>query len=108
MNHGQVRQREPRLEIPALRKSAKGMPCTIQKEGECNGDEATTVWCHSPFGNDKGMGLKAHDSNGCFGCSGCHAWLDGTRGDERHEIFERAKDRTYYLLFERGKLKVLS
>lgn len=107
MSHGQVRQREPRLEIPALRKSANGMPCTIQRVGTCNGREDTTVWCHSPFGKDKGVGMKAHDSNGCFGCGPCHDWLDRTRDPERREVFERAKDRSYYLLFERGKLKVV-
>lgn len=61
--------------------SAKGAQCTARFPGICNGDPATTVWCHlngHAFG--KGAGIKAHDVCGFAGCSSCHAYLDTGHG----------------------------
>lgn len=61
--------------------SAKGAQCTARFPGICNGDPATTVWCHlngHSFG--KGAGIKAHDVCGFAGCSACHAYLDTGHG----------------------------
>lgn len=61
-----------------IRKAARGQDCTIRLPNVCNGDSATTVLCHSNSLSDgKGMGLKAPDTAAAFGCSTCHAVLDG-------------------------------
>lgn len=85
-----VRAREPKITKPRkalkssrpkmtpIRASARGQDCTLRFEGICNRNPETTVWCHSNRIEDgKGMGLKARDEEGCYGCSDCHAWLDG-------------------------------
>lgn len=58
-----------------LRDSAKGQPCTLQFDGICNHDPATTVLAHlrSPV---KGVGNKGDDFHAVFACSACHAALD--------------------------------
>jgi hypothetical protein len=61
-----------------IRASAHMQECTLRFEGICNRNPETTVWCHSNRLEDgKGMSLKAPDEQGCYGCSDCHAWLDG-------------------------------
>lgn len=61
-----------------IRKSARGQECTLRFPGICNRNPDTTAWCHSNRLEDgKGMGIKARDEEGCYGCSDCHAWLDG-------------------------------
>jgi len=61
-----------------IRASARGQDCTLRFAGICNRNPETTVWCHSNrLADGKGMGLKAPDHEGCYGCSDCHAWLDG-------------------------------
>jgi len=56
---------------------ARGKPCTLRLPGICNGNPETTVFCHLNTGAaGKGMGLKAHDALGFFGCSACHAAYD--------------------------------
>lgn len=61
-----------------IRKSARGQECTLRFPGICNRNPETTAWCHSNRLEDgKGMGIKARDEEGCYGCSDCHAWLDG-------------------------------
>lgn len=60
---------------------AKGQPCHARFPGICNGDTEKTVFCHlngAAFG--KGMGVKAHDVLGFFGCSSCHDYYDVTHG----------------------------
>lgn len=61
-----------------IRDSARGEDCTLRLPDCCNHNPETTVWCHGnghEYG--KGMGLKADDRNGCYGCSACHDVLDG-------------------------------
>lgn len=60
---------------------AKGQQCTARFPSICNGDPATTVFCHlngAAFG--KGLGVKAHDVLGFFGCRACHAYYDTGHG----------------------------
>jgi len=57
-----------------LRKSARGRNCEIRIPSVCNGNPETTVLCHLPGG---GMGGKRPDLFGAFGCSDCHAAVDG-------------------------------
>lgn len=89
-----------------IRDAAKGEECTMNSEF-CNHDPATVVFCHlnDPFAG-KGMGQKADDCAGFFGCSGCHeaydcgrlAWNDGW-------LVLRAYYRTTRRLLDRGILK---
>lgn len=106
----EIRQREPRLEIPALTKAVRDFPCTLEVPGVCWGfREGCIVWCHSNKDrHGKGKGLKAHDCFGAAGCTPCHRYVDTHRGPEVDEIMQRGRDRTLYLLFERGKLKVVT
>ena len=60
---------------PKLRESAAGEQCTLNLAPYCNGDPSTTVLCHLPF--DSGMGIKSHDLSSAYGCSSCHAVIDG-------------------------------
>jgi hypothetical protein len=67
-----------RPKMTPIRKSARREACTLRFPGICNRNPETTAWCHSNRAEDgKGMGLKARDEEGCYGCSDCHAWLDG-------------------------------
>lgn len=52
----------------------------MQIPGVCNANPETVVLCHSnQLADGKGMGLKAPDTEGCFGCSACHDVLDGRK-----------------------------
>lgn len=64
--------RQPRIEVPKLRKSAKGGPCHLQTP-VCNGQWETVVLCHPSNG---AMSMKADDLVGVFGCSSCHDLVD--------------------------------
>ena len=67
-----------RPKMTPIRASARGQDCTLRFPGICNRNPETTAWCHSNrLADGKGMGLKAPDHHGCYGCSDCHAWLDG-------------------------------
>jgi hypothetical protein len=67
-----------RPKMTPIRASARGQDCTLRFPGICNRNPETTAWCHSNRLEDgKGMGSKAPDHQGCYGCSDCHAWLDG-------------------------------
>jgi hypothetical protein len=72
------RLKSSRPKMTPIRASAHMQECTLRFPGICNRDPETTVWCHSNRLEDgKGMSLKAPDEEGCYGCSDCHAWLDG-------------------------------
>ena len=46
--------------------------------GVCNGNNETTVACHSNLAaHGKGMGIKADDRYVAWGCSSCHDAIDG-------------------------------
>ena len=92
-----------------IRKSAKGEDCTLNVPGYCNFNPETVVWCHSPFmEHGHGVGLKAHDTDGCYGCSGCHFWLDtdskrlGVPKHERELTYYRGHSRSMRRLIEKG------
>lgn len=73
-----MRSKGPKM--TPIRKAARGQDCTLRISGVCNFDPDTTVLCHSNMLSDgKGMGLKAPDTEACFGCSACHDLLDGRR-----------------------------
>lgn len=99
--------REPRLVMPSLTRTAEGRECTLMVPGVCNGRTDTTVWAHSNQDrHGKGKGLKSHDPFGAWACFACHNWYDQGRDPDRHDVFERGRDRTFYQLFKEGTLKV--
>lgn len=78
----EARTRKPmkkgRPQMTPIRRAARNQECTLQLVGVCNRDSSTVVLCHSNRLEDgKGMGFKAPDTAGCFGCSSCHDVLDG-------------------------------
>ena len=95
-----------------IRNSARDKACTMQSP-RCNGNPATVVWCHSNKSeHGKGMGLKAHDIFGFYGCSGCHHWYDiESRQDrsvtelERNTYYQRAADRSLLIIVQEGILR---
>ena len=74
-----------------LRKSARGAPCTLRLPDCAPGPENNTVvLCHY---KGAGMALKHNDRYAVYGCSACHALLDGPESDlpmPYDEIFARA------------------
>ena len=103
-----MKSRGPKM--TPIRKAARGQDCTLRIPGVCNFDPDTTVLCHSNnLADGKGMGLKAPDTEACFGCSACHDVLDGRR--PRPEwmsynmllgAFEGAKQATHVILRRMG------
>lgn len=65
-----------------LRKLAKDQSCLIRIPGHCIGGGETTVLCHIRMIGLSGMGLKAPDILGAFGCRACHSICDGQQKSE--------------------------
>lgn len=90
-----------------IRKSAKGKECTLQIHGVCNQNPETVVLCHlsSPT---KGMGIKSDDHWGVYGCSNCHAWLDGNYASvvDRQQLLMNALYWTQKILIEEGLITI--
>ena len=88
-------------------KAAKGEPCFLNGP-KCTGGYDDTVWCHlnESFAG-KGIGKKADDSAGFFGCFWCHDWYDGRTGFSRPSDKDilRAVVLSYRRLFDRGIIK---
>lgn len=55
---------------------AKGRPCEIRAAAVCASSE-TVVLCHVRMTGISGLGFKAPDWLGAFGCSRCHDIVDG-------------------------------
>lgn len=89
-----------------LRNFARGMPCQIRMPGVCNGDPDTTVLCHLRMIGISGMGMKANDLLGAWGCSDCHRYVDTHGIDGRTALLE-GMARTQALILERGLVKVV-
>ncbi len=92
-----------------IRRAARGEECTLMIPGACNYRTDSTVLCHR---NGAGMGMKAADTDACFGCHGCHAVLDGhvkrpdwLSYDELLARFEIAVERTHIILKRMGLIK---
>jgi hypothetical protein len=95
-----------------LRDSARDEPCTMNSP-MCNGNPETVVWCHSNFHeHGKGVGLKAHDVFGFYGCSGCHQWFDHDSKRyaeglaDRRDYYQRAHDKSIVRAIEKGVIRV--
>lgn len=58
-----------------ITESARDEVCQIRIPGVCNHGNA--VWCHANgSAAGKGIGMKAHDLLGAYGCSNCHDEYD--------------------------------
>jgi hypothetical protein len=97
-----------RLESARIRRAAEGQSCTMQSP-YCNGSADTVVFCHSNLPEHTGgMGMKASDVHGWFGCVGCHDWFDGRKDNKlppesvRREWFGYANARTLQILVRDG------
>jgi hypothetical protein len=109
-------QRKPikvrRQKLSKIRSAARDQDCTLGFP-VCNGSNETTVLCHSNLLEDgKGMGLKASDESGAFGCSACHDVLDGRAPrpagftyDQMISQFRQAVAATHVVLRRLGFLK---
>ena len=86
----------------AITQAANGEACTV-----CGRNDGTTVFCHlNESWAGKGMGQKADDFAGFFGCESCHWRYDnGSKVIEGWEIM-RAMYRTWRRLLDRGILRV--
>jgi predicted CxxxxCH...CXXCH cytochrome family protein len=95
-----------------LRDSAKGEDCTLQIFPYCNGNPETVVLCHISTASSSGMGLKAPDWFGVYGCSSCHDVIDlrvDVSSDQFIDLprFERdALFRTWQRMIEKGLIKI--
>lgn len=88
----------------AIRKAANGEACTV-----CGRNDGTTVFCHlNESWAGKGIGRKADDIAGFFGCMDCHQRYDhGTTIPRNYaETLMRAMYRTWVRLIETGIITV--
>jgi hypothetical protein len=81
-----------------LREQARGRPCMIRMPGVCNGDPETTVLCHLRMAGITGIGMKANDFLGAWGCSECHRYVDTHGIDGRTALLEGMARTQAYLL----------
>ncbi|MFV1626822.1 MULTISPECIES: nuclease domain-containing protein [unclassified Phaeobacter] len=70
----------PKIRSEGIMDAAEGAPCTLRIASfvpgrRCAGHE-TTVGCHLPIWG-KGKSTKVTDMGVAFGCSACHAIIDG-------------------------------
>ena len=97
------------IRSPKILKAAKGQQCTLNIPGICNWNPETTVACHVGVVN-KGTGQKCDDVFIVFGCSACHAEIDGKTmyyaRDDLKEYILLALEKTWLILFELDLLKV--
>lgn len=105
-----IRMKTKGPRMTPIRRAAKDQDCTLRIPGVCNYNPATTVLCHSNFlEHGKGLGLKAPDTEACFGCSACHDVLDGRAPRpswlmlfKLEAAFIRARNLTHEILKQKG------
>lgn len=88
-----------------LRKQARGRPCMIRVPAVCNGNPETVVLCHLRMVGITGMGMKANDLLGAWGCSDCHRYVDTHGIDGRTALLE-GMARTQAVLLSEGIINV--
>lgn len=91
-----------------ITKSARGQDCQVRLPGICNFNSETTVYCHV---GGAGMGRKANDIHGAYGCSSCHDALDhriscGFDSVELQVYHYDGMVRTQLILMEKGLIKI--
>jgi len=100
-----LQKRKP-IRSKAIRNAARGEPCTV-----CGRNDGTTVFCHlNESWAGKGMGQKADDIAGFFGCYDCHRKFDACdytpHSSEWDECIPRAMYRTWRRLYEMGIISI--
>lgn len=97
------------MKLPEL---AKGRACEIRVPGGCEPCE-TTALCHVRMPDLSGLGFKAPDWLGAFGCSRCHDIVDGRRGSwvewpqwSRDLMLLEGTARTLVILVNEGVIQV--
>ena len=106
-----MKSKGPRM--TPIRRAAQGEECLLALPGICNRNPETVVLCHSNrLESGRGMGLKAPDTEACFGCSSCHDVLDGRRPRPAgmtllhiEGAFNRAREATHEILRMKGLIK---
>lgn len=97
-------RREP-IRSTAIRRAAKGKPCTLEIPGICQHDSETTVFAHVKD-ESFGRGVKADDISGFFADHWCHAAYDqhrtGLEEADELRLVLRAMQRTLRLLVIEG------
>lgn len=91
-----------------IRKSARNEVCQIRIPYACNHSPDTVVLCHL---GGAGMGMKANDAHGAYGCSGCHDAIDHRvktdfSADDLKIMFYDGMVRTQLILIDKGLLVV--
>lgn len=79
-----------------------GLPC-------CQGGVGEPAHSNQ-FRHGKGGSIKAHDCFFASGCRACHREIDQGKTmnrEEKFDIWQRAHDRTFLLLWERGLIGVM-
>jgi hypothetical protein len=100
MARGTSRMKTRRRKLTPIQQSAREEDCTL-RFWFCRNQRDTVVWCHSNrLADGKGMGLKANDQAGCYGCSLCHAYLDGGWASDPAMTYELVQER-----FEQARLE---
>jgi hypothetical protein len=79
----------------------------IRMPGVCNHNPETTVLCHLRMVGLTGMGMKAQDLLGAWGCSDCHRYVDTHGIDGRTALLE-GMARTQAFLLNTGLIEVSS
>ena len=93
-------QKRKPIRSVAIRKAAKDEQCCV-----CGRNDGTTVFCHlNESWAGKGMGKKADDIAGFFGCHDCHRKYDSIGGTGISEF--RAMYRTIRRLWELGIIEI--
>jgi Protein of unknown function (DUF1364) len=87
----------------SLRHEAIGRECQIRLEG-CLSEPCCL--CHWRQSGISGMGIKAFDQIGAWGCASCHDIVDRTgRGSTEIQLdFAKAVFRTQAILIKEGKI----
>ncbi len=95
-------KRKP-IRSKAIRKAAEGEACCV-----CGRKDGTTVFCHlNESWAGKGMGQKADDIAGFFGCHTCHVNYDiGAKSVIPDCIIMRAIYRTWVRLIDKGIITI--
>jgi hypothetical protein len=109
-----VMQKQPRIEMPKLRKSAEHAPCCMNPDCSRPNHDKTCVLSHSNWQeHGKGVGYKAHDIFGAILCQACHDFVDGrtpllgiANDDTRREVWARAHRATLVWWINEGYVKV--
>lgn len=107
--------RQPRIEVPKLRKSAKHMRCLLNIAEVCayRDPDETTVLCHPPS-DVNGGSTKSDDFCGVTGCYACHQVIDGhmkkpdgewMTAEEKEFYWRRGMQRQWRVWWDKGLIK---